>query len=48
VPIEDATGKAMNHPLNLRLCLEALAADRGLHPEALAEALERNVERLFL
>lgn len=45
--IVDASGKAMNHPLNLRLCLEALATDRGLHPEALGEVLERNVERLF-
>ncbi len=47
LPLADSAGKPLNHPLNLRLCLDALAADRGLHPTALADILERNAERLF-
>lgn len=37
----------LNHPLNLRLCLSALAVDRALSEEALAAALEANANRLF-
>ncbi len=47
LPLADVEGKPLNHPLNLRLCVEALAADRGLHPDALGEMVERNAERLF-
>jgi TatD DNase family protein len=46
-PLADTDGSLLNHPLNLRLCLEALAVDRGLTPGALGLILERNVERLF-
>ena len=46
-PLADKTGGTLNHPLNLRLCLEALAADRGLTPEALGEIFEQNAGRLF-
>jgi TatD DNase family protein len=47
LPLRDEAGKWINHPLNLRLCLEALAADRGLCAETLGAVLERNAERLF-
>jgi TatD DNase family protein len=47
LPLADKTGGPLNHPLNLRLCLKALAADRGLPPEALGDILEQNAERLF-
>jgi TatD DNase family protein len=47
LPLRDETGKLINHPLNLRLCVEALAADRGLCAEFLGGVLERNASRLF-
>jgi TatD DNase family protein len=47
LPLADSAGAALNHPLNLRLCVEALASDRGLPAAVLGETLERNVERLF-
>jgi TatD DNase family protein len=47
LPLSAGGGAALNHPLNLRLCVAALAEDRGLHPEALGERLERNAARLF-
>lgn len=47
LPLSDEAGVLLNHPLNLRLCVEALAADRGLHGAVLAEVLERNADRLF-
>jgi TatD DNase family protein len=47
LPLADPGGASLNHPLNLRLCIEALAADRGLGPGALGDILEQNVERFF-
>ena len=47
LPLADSAARPLNHPLNLRLCLEALAADRGLGADALGEILEQNAERLF-
>lgn len=46
-PLWDNAGKQLNHPLNLRLCVEALAADRGLSAETLSGLLEDNATRLF-
>jgi TatD DNase family protein len=40
-------GKAINHPLNLVLCLAAMAADRGLSEAQISVHLESNVRRLF-
>ncbi len=37
----------INHPLNLFMCYEALAALRGVSVEALAEQVEANFKRLF-
>jgi len=39
--------KTLNHPINLRLCLAAMAADRGLSETQLAVQLESNARRLF-
>ena len=39
--------KALNHPANLILCVDALAADRGITPDTFALQLEANYERLF-
>ncbi len=39
--------KTLNHPVNLRLCLAAMAADRGLPETQLAVQLESNARRLF-
>lgn len=47
LPLADGEDHPLNHPLNLRLCLDALAADRGLSTEALGRILEQNAERLF-
>ena len=47
LPLAAPADPPLNHPLNLRLCLDALAADRGLSPEALSTILEQNVERFF-
>ena len=47
LPLADSAARPLNHPLNLRLCLEALAADRCLGADALGEILEQNAERLF-
>jgi Tat protein secretion system quality control protein TatD with DNase activity len=47
LPLADPGGASLNHPLNLRLCIEALAADRGMSPGALGDILEQNVERFF-
>lgn len=38
---------ALNHPANLRLCLEAMAADRDLPLEKLAAQIEENERRLW-
>jgi TatD DNase family protein len=45
-----ATGipdRFLNHPLNLLLCVQALAADRGMPVAELAAVLETNRNRLF-
>ena len=47
LPLAEKAGGPLNHPLNLCLCLGALAADRGLTPEALGEIFEQNAGRLF-
>ena len=47
LPLSDPGGAPLNHPVNLRLCLDALAADRGMSPAALGAILEQNVERFF-
>lgn len=39
--------RALNHPANLRLCLEAMAADRDLPPQKLAAQIEENARRLW-
>jgi TatD DNase family protein len=45
--LPDSNGTRLNHPINLCLCRDALAADRGLTPGAMGDILERNVEQLF-
>jgi TatD DNase family protein len=42
-----STGKAINHPANLRVVYEGLAKVRGMAVEALAKQLEENFKRLF-
>ena len=39
--------QTFNHPANLRLCAQTLAADRGLALDAFAIQLEQNYNRLF-
>lgn len=47
-PLTDAaTGKAINHPANLRAVYEGLAEIRGIALENLAKQVEENFERLF-
>jgi TatD DNase family protein len=45
--LEQTEERLLNHPGNVVLCLNALAAVRGLAPETLALQLEQNYERLF-
>ncbi|MEK0445610.1 MAG: hypothetical protein RLZZ399_931 [Verrucomicrobiota bacterium] len=46
-PLESSRGDSMNHPLNLLLCLEALASDRNMPASGLADILFANALRLF-
>lgn len=47
-PLTDSTtGKAINHPANLRAVYEGLAKVRGMAVEDLAKQVEENFERLF-
>ena len=46
-PLADATGSPLNHPANLGVIHEALAALRGESPETLARQLAENFQRLF-
>ncbi len=45
--LPDGGGGRLNHPANLRACVEALAVDRGLGVQELAGQLEANFENLF-
>jgi TatD DNase family protein len=44
---DTATGKAINHPANLRAVYEGLAQLRGITSENLAQQMEENFKRLF-
>ena len=46
-PLTSEEGKHLNHPANLILCLKALASDRKLSEEEMAEVLRTNTHRLF-
>ncbi|MEI6715186.1 MAG: TatD family hydrolase [Verrucomicrobiota bacterium] len=46
-PLKSAEGKHLNHPVNLVLCLKALATDRGITEQKMAEILRTNSNRLF-
>lgn len=47
-PLADSsTGKAVNHPANLRAVYEGLAKIRGMAIEDMAKQVEENFERLF-
>lgn len=43
----NASLKRLNHPANLRLCFEAIAADRGLSEQEAADTLMANFRTLF-
>ena len=47
LPLHSPNGERLNHPGNLRLCLEAMANDRQLSEETVARAVQDNFERLF-
>lgn len=46
-PLHSPTGERLNHPVNLRLCLSALARDRELSEPDLATILRDNSRCLF-
>jgi TatD DNase family protein len=47
VNLDDSEGTHLNHPANLRLCLQTLANDRACSEEHLAEVLLANSQRFF-
>jgi TatD DNase family protein len=46
-PLSDASGNPINHPANIALAYESLAALRGMRAEELAQIVEENFARLF-
>jgi TatD DNase family protein len=46
-PLQDATGKPLNHPANLARVYEFMAQQRGTKLETLAGQIEDNFRRLF-
>lgn len=46
-PFTDIEGNHLNHPVNLVLCLKALASDRGVSAQEMSDVLRTNANRLF-